>query len=145
MKGCSKPLCGLSVALCIKFPSPQKACSPTMNLKNPPRLSCYENLLTQINPWRPVSYSKPAFYLLSLCPAASAVPSSTVSGTALPDAALQLCREPSVKPGQVVFSGGGRVRACLSASLPAVKWIGSSQRGTDLSTVTDPRTLFSTL
>lgn len=139
-----KPLCGLSVALCIMFPSPQKACSPTMNQKNPPRLSCYENVVTQINPQRPMSYSKPAFYL-----SASAVPSSTLSGTALPDAALQLCREPSVKPGQVVFSGGGRVRgrvrACLSASLPAVKWIGSSQRRTDLSTVTDPRILFSTL
>lgn len=92
-----------------------------------------------------MSYSKPAFYLFSLCSAASAVRSSTLSGTVLPDAALQLCREPSVKPGQVVFSRGGRVRACLSASLPAVKWIGSSQRGTDLSTVTDPRILFSTL
>lgn len=38
---------------------------------------------------------------------------------------LQLWLQPSVKPGQVVFSGGGHVKACFTANSPAVKLISS--------------------
>lgn len=50
---------------------------------------------------------------------------------------MQLWPGAGVKPGQVVFSRGGHVRACFSTNLPAVTLISTSQRSIDLSAIRD--------